>query len=53
MDKNGFKTEKDLKDFLVSNIKTQYERGIKQIEKKELMDLLDDSYKFELPEGML
>ncbi|MDC3075397.1 trigger factor [Pelagibacteraceae bacterium] len=53
LDKNGFKTEKDLKDFLVRNIKTQYEQGIKQIEKKELMDLLDNSYKFELPDGVL
>ena len=25
LDKNGFKTEKDLKDFLVTNTKTQYE----------------------------
>ena len=50
----GFnKTEKDLKEFLVSNIKTQYEQGIKQIEKKELMDLLDNNYKFELPDGVL
>ncbi len=53
LDKNGFKTEKDFKDFLVSNIKTQYQQGIKQIEKKELMDLLDNSYNFELPEGVL
>ncbi len=53
LDKNGFKKEKDLKDFLVSNIKTQYQQGIKEIEKKELMDLLDKSYKFELPEGVL
>ncbi len=53
LDKNGFKTEKDLKDFLVNNIKTQYEQGIKQIEKKELMDLLDKNYKFELPDGVL
>ena len=53
LDKNGFKTEKDLKVFLVSNIKTQYEQGIKQIEKKELMDLLDNNYKFELPDGVL
>ena len=53
LDKNGFKTEKDLKEFLVSNIKTQYEQGIKQIEKKELMDLLDNNYKFELPDGVL
>ncbi len=53
LDKNGFKTEKDLKEFLVSNIKTQYEQGIKQIEKKELMDFLDNNYKFELPDGVL
>ena len=53
LDKNGFKTEKDLKEFLVTNMKTQYEQGIKQIEKKELMDLLDNNYKFELPDGVL
>ncbi len=53
LDKNGFKTEKDLKDFLVSNMKSQYEQGIKQIEKKELMDLLDNNYKFDLPDGVL
>jgi trigger factor len=53
LDKNGFKTEKDLKELLVSNLKTQYEQGIKQIEKKELMDLLDKSYKFDLPDGVL
>ncbi len=53
LDKNGFKTEKDLKELLVSNIKTQYEQGIKQIEKKELMDLLDNNYKFDLPDGVL
>ena len=53
LEKNGFKTEKELKDFLVSNQKAQYEQGLKQIEKKELMDLLDNSYKFELPDGVL
>ncbi len=53
LDKNGFKTEKDLKEFLVNNMKTQYEQGIKQIEKKELMDFLDKDYKFELPDGVL
>ncbi len=53
LDKNGFKTEKDLKDFLVKNMKSQYEQGIKQIEKKELMDLLDNNYKFDLPDGVL
>ncbi len=53
LDKNGFKTEKELKEFLLNNMKIQYEQGIKQIEKKELMDLLDNNYKFELPDGVL
>jgi len=53
LDKNGFKTEKELKEFLVNNMKTQYDQGIKQIEKKELMDHLDKNYKFELPDGVL
>ncbi len=53
LDKNGLKSEKNLKEYLVNNMKTQYEQGIKQIEKKELMDLLDKNYKFELPDGVL
>jgi len=41
LDKNGFKTEKDLKDFLVSNMQSQYEQGIKQIEKKNICTLFE------------
>tara|TARA_B100000676_G_C17824681_1_gene704513 strand:- start:372 stop:899 length:528 start_codon:yes stop_codon:yes gene_type:complete len=31
----------------------QYNQGIKQIEKKQIMDLLNKEYKFDLPEGVL
>ena len=41
LESNGFKNESELKDFLKNNINKQYEQGIKQIEKKQLMDLLD------------
>ncbi len=53
LEKNGFKTEKELKEFLNNNLVQQHNQGIKQIEKKQLMDLLDDKYEFELPEGVL
>ncbi len=51
--KNGFKDEADLKKFLKNNLTQQYEQGIKQIEKKQLMDYLDENYNFDLPEGVL
>ena len=51
--KNGFKNEKDLKDFLKNNSTQHYTNGIIQIEKKCLMDLLDKKYNFDLPEGVL
>ena len=53
LESNGFKNESELKDFLKNNINKQYEQGIKQIEKKQLMDLLDKEYNFDLPEGIL
>ena len=33
--------------------KSQYQNGLKQIEKKELMDILDRDHEFDLPEGIL
>ncbi len=51
--KNGFKSEEDLKNLLNNNFNQQYTQGIKQIEKKQLMDILDKKYKFDLPEGVL
>ncbi len=50
---NGFKSEDEIKDFLKKNSIQQYNQGIKQIEKKELMDSLNKEYKFDLPEGVL
>ena len=50
---NGFKNEDELKNLIKNNSTQQYQQGIKQIEKKELMDLLNDQYNFDLPEGIL
>ena len=50
---NGFKNEQELKDLILNNSKQQFLQGIKQIEKKQLMDLLDKEYDFDLPEGVL
>jgi len=53
LNKNGLKNEDELKNNLEINLKSQYESGLKQIEKKELMDTLDNEYFFELPQGIL
>ena len=53
LEKNGFKSEDDLKKFLKDNSNQQYNQGIKQIEKKQLMDLLNKQYNFDLPDGVL
>ena len=50
---NGFKNEDDLKKLLETNTIQQYNQGISQIEKKQLMDLLNKNYNFDLPEGVL
>ena len=38
LEKNGLKDENDLKNNLEKSLKSQYKNGLKQIEKKELMD---------------
>ena len=53
LDKNGLKSEEDLKNNLEKSIKSQYQNGLKQIEKKELMDILDKEHSFDLPQGIL
>ncbi len=50
---NGFKNEQDLKNILKENLTQQYNQGLRQIEKKQLMDLLDKKFNFDLPEGVL
>ncbi len=53
LEKNGFKNENELKDLLKNNSVNQFTQGIKQIEKKQLMDQLNKDYKFDLPDGIL
>ena len=53
LDKNGLKSEEDLKNNLKNNFKSQYLNGLKQIQKKQLMDSLDKEHSFDLPEGIL
>jgi trigger factor len=53
LDKNGLKNEDDLKNNLEKSFKSQYKNGLKQIEKKQLMDILEKEHSFELPQGIL
>ena len=53
LDKNGLKNEDDLKNNLEKSFKSQYENGLKQIEKKQLMDTLEKEHFFDLPQGIL
>ena len=53
LEKNGLKNEEELKNNLENNLKSQYENGIKQIEKKQLMDVLDKEHQFDLPQGIV
>ena len=51
--KGGFKNEDELKSNLEKSLRSKYENGLKQIEKKELMDTLDKEHNFDLPRGIL
>ena len=53
LDKNGLKNEEELKNNLEKTLRSQYQNGLKQIEKKELMDILDKEYNFDLPQGIV
>jgi len=53
LEQNNLKDEEHLKENLKNNLLKQYEDNLKQIQKKELMDLLDVKNKFEVPEGVL
>jgi len=51
--KIGVKDEKELKENLKKNLTAQFQQALNQIEKKELMDILDKNHQFDLPEGIL
>ena len=53
LEKNNLKDEKEFNNNLKNNLINQYFEHLKQIQKKELMDLLDEKNKFEVPEGVL
>ena len=53
LEKNNLKDEKELRENLKKNLQKQYNDFLKQIQKKELMDLLDSQNKFDVPEGVL
>jgi trigger factor len=53
LDKNRLKNEDELKSNLEKSFKSQYENGLKQIQKKQLMDILEKEHSFDLPEGIL
>ena len=53
LEKNGLKNEEELKKNMEKSLKSQYENGLKQIQKKELMDVLDKEYNFDLPQGIV
>ena len=53
LEKNNLKDEKALNDNLKNNLIKQYDDQLKQIERKELMDILDVKNIFDVPEGIL
>ena len=53
LEKNNLKDEKELKNNLKQNLIKQYQDSLKQIQKKELMDILEKKNEFDVPEGIL
>jgi len=53
LEQNKLKDEQHLKENLKNNLMKQYEDNLKQIQKKELLDLLDMKNTFDVPEGVL
>ena len=52
LEKNNFKNEKELQNNIKENLIKQYNEYLQQIQKKELMDLLDSKNSFDVPEGL-
>ena len=50
---HNLKNEKDLVTQINDNLSKQYENYLKEIEKKQLMDILESKHNFDIPEGML
>ena len=52
LSKNNLKNEKDLRDKVDENFKNQYINYLREIEKKQLMDILESKNDFDIPEGI-
>ena len=53
LEKNNLKSEKEFKNNFNNNLSHQYEIYLREIEKKQLMDILESKNNFDIPEGML
>ena len=53
LDKNNLKNEEELQANIKNNMLKQYNDLLSQIQKKELMDILDINNIFDVPEGLL
>ena len=53
LEKNNLKSEKEFKNNFSKNLSHQYEIYLREIEKKQLMDILESKNNFDIPEGML
>ena len=51
--KNNLKDKKELENNLKLNLTKQFDDHLKEIERKELMDILDEKNTFNIPEGIL
>ena len=51
--KNSLKNEKELRDKVNENFKNQHTNYLQEIEKKQLMDILESKNNFDIPEGIL
>ena len=52
LSKNSLKNEKELRDKVDENFKNQYTNYLHEIEKKQLMDILESKNNFDIPEGI-
>ena len=52
LQKNNFKSQEDFKNNINNSLKDSYSSYLKEIEKKQLMDLLESKHEFDIPEGI-
>ena len=52
LQKNNFKSKEDFKNNINNSLKDSYSSYLKEIEKKQLMDLLESKHEFDIPEGI-